>query len=166
MPYATMPYAMHPFKPLHVPAAPQALAAALQHYGRRRVLAVVTTTSCFAPRAPDDVVGVARLCAGAGVPHVVNNAYGVQARDTCRLLTSAWNKGRVDAVVQVRRAGRGRGGGGAVGCKGMGGAKGAQMVVGRRGEWTSVRCGIMVKAPRVTCASAGRMCRIPLDVHC
>ncbi|PNW76101.1 hypothetical protein CHLRE_12g547750v5 [Chlamydomonas reinhardtii] len=78
----------------------EALAAALQHYGRRRVLAVVTTTSCFAPRAPDDVVGVARLCAGAGVPHVVNNAYGVQARDTCRLLTSAWNKGRVDAVVQ------------------------------------------------------------------
>jgi hypothetical protein len=35
-------------------------------------------SSCFAPREPDDVVAIARLCAAQGLPHVVNNAYGVQ----------------------------------------------------------------------------------------
>ncbi|KXZ53262.1 hypothetical protein GPECTOR_7g1156 [Gonium pectorale] len=78
----------------------QALAEAIESLGANRILAVVTTTSCFAPRAPDDVVAVARLCAAAGVPHVVNNAYGLQSRATCAALASAWAKGRVDAVVQ------------------------------------------------------------------
>lgn len=80
-----------------------ALAAALaDDGGPATAAAVVTTTSCFAPRAADDVVGVARLCARAGVPHVVNNAYGVQSAALCAAITSAWRKGRVDAVVQAR----------------------------------------------------------------
>ena len=54
---------------------------------------VVTTTSCFAPRAPDDVVAVAKLCQAAGVPHVINNAYGIQSSATCAQITSAWRKG-------------------------------------------------------------------------
>ena len=52
----------------------------LEELGPDSVAAVVTTTSCFAPRAADDVVAVAKLCQAAGVGHVINNAYGVQAR--------------------------------------------------------------------------------------
>lgn len=47
--------------------------------GPENVLCVVTTTSCFAPRASDDVVGVAKLCDRLGVGHIINNAYGVQS---------------------------------------------------------------------------------------
>ena len=76
-----------------------AIAAALARLGPRAVAAVVTTTSCFAPRASDDVVGAAKLCAAAGVPHVVNHAYGVQARALCAAVAAAARRGRVDAVV-------------------------------------------------------------------
>ncbi|PNH12955.1 O-phosphoseryl-tRNA(Sec) selenium transferase [Tetrabaena socialis] len=78
----------------------QALSDAIAQIGPDRIAAVVTTTSCFAPRAPDDIVAVARLCAATGLPHVINNAYGVQSRAICASICSAWNKGRVDAVVQ------------------------------------------------------------------
>ena len=44
--------------------------------GPDEILAVVTTTSCFAPRAADDVPAVAEICGRLAVPHVVNNAYG------------------------------------------------------------------------------------------
>ena len=44
--------------------------------GPEEILAVVTTTSCFAPRAADDVPAVAEICGRLAVPHVVNNAYG------------------------------------------------------------------------------------------
>ena len=68
--------------------------------GVENVACVLTTTSCFAPRSPDDVVGVGKVCKRLEVPHIINNAYGIQSRDTCRLITSAWRKGRVDVVVQ------------------------------------------------------------------
>ena len=51
---------------------------AIQSVGADKVLCVLTTTSCFAPRAPDDLVGVGRICKSSDIPHVVNNAYGVQ----------------------------------------------------------------------------------------
>ncbi|GAB4820637.1 hypothetical protein N2152v2_007683 [Parachlorella kessleri] len=72
----------------------------LGELGAEQVACVITTTSCFAPRSADDVLAVAKLCQEAGVPHMVNNAYGVQARALCTQLTSAWRKGRVDCVVQ------------------------------------------------------------------
>ena len=64
------------------------------------VLCVLTTTSCFAPRAMDDVVSVAKLCKKHDVGHVINNAYGVQCAMISEHITAAWRKGRVDAVVQ------------------------------------------------------------------
>jgi hypothetical protein len=65
------------------------------------VVCVLTTTSCFAPRALDDVVGVARLCARLGVPHLVNNAYGLQCAATTAQLTSACRKGGWQVVLGV-----------------------------------------------------------------
>jgi len=51
-------------------------------------------------RAADDVVAVAKLCARLSVPHIINNAYGVQSASACALITAAMRRGRVDAVVQ------------------------------------------------------------------
>jgi hypothetical protein len=69
--------------------------------GAEAVVCVLTTTSCFAPRGLDDVVGVARLCARLGVPHLVNNAYGLQCAATTAQLTSACRKGGWRVVLGV-----------------------------------------------------------------
>ena len=42
-----------------------------------KVLCVFSTTSCFAPRTPDNVVEIAKICKQQGIYHVVNNAYGL-----------------------------------------------------------------------------------------
>jgi len=68
--------------------------------GGSHVLCVLSTSSCFAPRAADDLPALARLCAELGVPHVINNAYGVQAAALTALISRACRVGRVDAVVQ------------------------------------------------------------------
>ena len=68
--------------------------------GPESVCCVVSSTSCFAPRASDNVVEIAKMCAELDVGHVVNNAYGVQSRFLCALVTKAWRRGRVDGVVQ------------------------------------------------------------------
>jgi O-phospho-L-seryl-tRNASec:L-selenocysteinyl-tRNA synthase len=76
-----------------------AFEALLAEHGDR-VFACVTTASCFAPRAPDDVEGVARLCQAKGVGHLVNNAYGLQCGATMKKLSRAMRVGRVDCCVQ------------------------------------------------------------------
>lgn len=68
--------------------------------GYENIACILSTTSCFAPRSPDDVVEIARFCKSATIPHIVNNAYGVQSHRICELITSSWRKGRVDVVVQ------------------------------------------------------------------
>ncbi|MES1916844.1 MAG: hypothetical protein MHM6MM_008629 [Cercozoa sp. M6MM] len=62
---------------------------------------VVTTTSCFAPRAADDVLAVGRMCHERGVAHVVNHAYGAMSPHTSALLEKALRStsSRVDLVV-------------------------------------------------------------------
>mmetsp|Transcript_29265 Transcript_29265/g.61230 ORF Transcript_29265/g.61230 Transcript_29265/m.61230 type:complete len:511 (-) Transcript_29265:406-1938(-) len=76
-----------------------ALEAALQKY-KGQVLAVMTTTSCFAPRVPDQVDVVAKLCTQHdNVAHIINHAYGLQCAQTCKLINRACTIGRVDAVI-------------------------------------------------------------------
>ena len=64
-----------------------------------KILAVITTTSCFAPRVPDSVDKVAKLCAANDIHHVINNAYGLQCAQTSKLINRACVVGRVDAIV-------------------------------------------------------------------
>lgn len=54
------------------------LEAKIRELGPSQIVAVLSTTSCFAPRAADDLVAIAKLCAREDIGHVVNNAYGVQ----------------------------------------------------------------------------------------
>ena len=69
----------------------------IQNLGAETVACVFTTTSCFAPRAYDRCVPgiifkfifftfpynrlseVAEMCKRYNIPHIVNNAYGVQS---------------------------------------------------------------------------------------
>eukprot|EP00984_Skeletonema_dohrnii_P011682 scaffold4689_cov142-Skeletonema_dohrnii-CCMP3373.AAC.3 len=97
-----------------------ALQVALDKYSHR-ILAVITTTSCFCPRVPDEVDRVAKLIQGwnsqhcnnnnsddddnntdkrgAGIAHVINHAYGLQCTQTNKLLNRACTIGRVDAII-------------------------------------------------------------------
>mmetsp|Transcript_19254 Transcript_19254/g.28486 ORF Transcript_19254/g.28486 Transcript_19254/m.28486 type:complete len:488 (+) Transcript_19254:132-1595(+) len=76
----------------------EAMETLLQKY-EGRVLAIITTTSCFAPRVPDKVDEVAKICQRVDVFHIINNAYGLQCEKTCKLINRAGVVGRVDAVV-------------------------------------------------------------------
>jgi O-phospho-L-seryl-tRNASec:L-selenocysteinyl-tRNA synthase len=69
---------------------------AISKYDPHNILAIITTTSCFAPRQPDRVDEVSRVCAQRGVAHVVNNAYGLQCPDISRLINRAAAVGRLD----------------------------------------------------------------------
>ncbi|KAF7994293.1 hypothetical protein HCN44_003383 [Aphidius gifuensis] len=64
------------------------------------IACVLTTTSCFAPRSTDSVDLIAVLCTQYNIPHVVNNAYGLQSTRCMHLIQEASRKGRVDAFVQ------------------------------------------------------------------
>eukprot|EP00557_Chaetoceros_sp_GSL56_P010564 CAMPEP_0176484352 /NCGR_PEP_ID=MMETSP0200_2-20121128/4406_1 /TAXON_ID=947934 /ORGANISM="Chaetoceros sp., Strain GSL56" /LENGTH=546 /DNA_ID=CAMNT_0017880815 /DNA_START=163 /DNA_END=1800 /DNA_ORIENTATION=+ len=71
----------------------------LQKY-KNRVLAVISTTSCFAPRVPDDIDKIGKLCQIENVAHVINNAYGLQCQNVIvKLINRACVVGRVDAIV-------------------------------------------------------------------
>ena len=64
------------------------------------ILCVVSTTSCFAPRNPDDVIEVGNLAREYQVFHLVNNAYGLQCFKTVHMINRAISKGLIDYVVQ------------------------------------------------------------------
>ncbi|XP_022083546.1 O-phosphoseryl-tRNA(Sec) selenium transferase-like isoform X2 [Acanthaster planci] len=72
----------------------------IQERGAENILCVFSTTSCFAPRVPDRLEEIAKLCKDSGVGHVVNNAYGVQSSKCMHLIQQAARVGRVDAFVQ------------------------------------------------------------------
>jgi len=77
--------------------------AAIEEHCRRlgtEVLCVCTTTSTFAPRVPDLVEEVAKVCKELDVPHVINNAYGLQCSKIMHSVEIALRKGRCDAIVQ------------------------------------------------------------------
>ncbi|KNC78737.1 O-phosphoseryl-tRNA(Sec) selenium transferase [Sphaeroforma arctica JP610] len=68
--------------------------------GPEKVLCVLSTTSCFAPRAFDKVSEIAVMCERLGIAHVVNNAYGVTSSLIMHHVNEAMRLGRVDAYVQ------------------------------------------------------------------
>jgi O-phospho-L-seryl-tRNASec:L-selenocysteinyl-tRNA synthase len=61
----------------------------IERLGPDSIVCIVTTTSCFAPRAADSVVDVAKLCQILGIGHIVNNAYGVQSAALCALVMTS-----------------------------------------------------------------------------
>lgn len=66
-----------------------------EHEGK--ILCVLSTTSCFAPRQPDAVDKIAAMCREKDVGHLINNAYGLQCASIAKLINRACLLGRVDA---------------------------------------------------------------------
>ncbi|VDO52694.1 unnamed protein product, partial [Onchocerca flexuosa] len=64
------------------------------------IIAVLSTTSCFAPRQPDNLIAIGELCAKYDVKHVVNNAYGLQSSECRKRIEEAGRAGYIDAFVQ------------------------------------------------------------------
>jgi len=65
-----------------------------------RTSAILTTTTFFPPRQPDDIISIAKIAKDKRIPHVINNAYGVQSPVIMKMIRSAIFKGRVDAIIQ------------------------------------------------------------------
>ncbi len=63
-------------------------------------LAVLSTTTFFPPREPDFIKEIAKLCRDENIPHIINNAYGVQSPEIMELIRRSIDAGRVDAIVQ------------------------------------------------------------------
>lgn len=64
------------------------------------ILCIMSVTSCFAPREPDDAIEIGKIARSSGLFHVVNNAYGLQCAKTTDMLNKANSLDLVDVVVQ------------------------------------------------------------------
>lgn len=64
------------------------------------ILCIMSTTSCFAPRNCDNIIKLAEISKENDIPHIVNNAYGLQDTYLCHQIQQAQRIGRVDLFVQ------------------------------------------------------------------
>merc|ERR1712129_103469 len=64
------------------------------------ILCILSTTSCFAPRAPDNIIEIGKICKAFDIYHVVNNAYGVQSLSTCKMIQKCAMSSRIDVLIQ------------------------------------------------------------------
>lgn len=62
----------------------EAIQMKIQEIGPENICCVISTTSCFAPLGCAPVAAIAKLCHQMNVPHIINNAYGVQSYFLCK----------------------------------------------------------------------------------
>ena len=72
----------------------------IKELGSENVLCIVSTTSCFAPRIPDDVGRNSEIAKQYGVFHVVNNAYGLWCTKIASQIQNGMKNGECTVVVQ------------------------------------------------------------------
>jgi O-phospho-L-seryl-tRNASec:L-selenocysteinyl-tRNA synthase len=72
----------------------------IDQYGQENILCILSTTSCFAPREPDRVEAISKICKEKELFQVINNAYGVQCTKIANMINQAVKIGGVDFVVQ------------------------------------------------------------------
>lgn len=65
-----------------------------------KVVAIISNSCFFAPRVPDDIKSIAKFAKEKKLIHIVNNAYGIQSHLLLKILRSAIDAGRVDAIIQ------------------------------------------------------------------
>lgn len=80
----------------------EAFEEVLEQYKNKRqeILCIMSTSSCFAPRNCDNLVVLALLAKKYDIPHVINNAYGLQSTYLTHQVQQAHRLGRVDLFVQ------------------------------------------------------------------
>ena len=64
-----------------------------------KILAVLSTTSCFAPRVYDSIIAISTICKEHEINHVVNSAYGLQCSRISSDIVWASKVGRLDVIV-------------------------------------------------------------------
>ncbi|MFX1235109.1 MAG: O-phosphoseryl-tRNA(Sec) selenium transferase [Promethearchaeota archaeon] len=62
--------------------------------------AVISITSFFPPREPDNIKEISKFAKENDLVHIIINAYGVQSPEWMKLIRSAIDAGRVDAIIQ------------------------------------------------------------------
>lgn len=62
------------------------------------IVCVLSTTSSFAPKYPDNIIEIGSLCKKYDIPHIVNNAYGIQCPSYLASIEKA-SKKRLDLFV-------------------------------------------------------------------
>ncbi|MHA1379386.1 MAG: O-phosphoseryl-tRNA(Sec) selenium transferase [Candidatus Helarchaeota archaeon] len=65
-----------------------------------KTAAILSTTTFFPPRECDDIKAIAKIAKKNQIPHIINNAYGVQNRKIMKKIHGAIDAGRVDAFIQ------------------------------------------------------------------
>lgn len=72
----------------------------IQELGADNIVCLFATTSCFAPRQSDDILSLGRLCNKYNIPHLINNAYGLQSKLISNKIEHAGSESRIDLFVQ------------------------------------------------------------------
>ena len=72
----------------------------IQRLGAHNIVCIISTTSCFAPRGCDDIEALAVLSKKHNIPHVINNAYGLQSTFLTHQIEQAHRSGNVDLFIQ------------------------------------------------------------------
>lgn len=72
----------------------------IKKLGANNIVCIISTTSCFAPRACDDIESLAELSKKFNIPHLINNAYGLQSTYLTHQIEQCFRVGNVDLVVQ------------------------------------------------------------------
>lgn len=72
----------------------------IQKFGAHNIVCIVSTTSCFAPRGCDDIEALAVISKKHNIPHVINNAYGLQTTFLTHQIEQAHRVGNVDLFIQ------------------------------------------------------------------
>ena len=61
---------------------------------------VISITSFFPPREYDDIKEISKFAKENNLVHIVVNAYGVQSPEWMKMIRSALDAGRIDAIIQ------------------------------------------------------------------
>ncbi|XP_013099593.2 O-phosphoseryl-tRNA(Sec) selenium transferase [Stomoxys calcitrans] len=72
----------------------------MEALNKEEILCIMSTTSCFAPRNCDNIIELAELAKKYEIPHIVNNAYGLQSTYYCHQIQQAQRTGRIDMFIQ------------------------------------------------------------------
>lgn len=68
--------------------------------GASNIVCILSTSSCFAPRACDDLEALAVISKKYNIPHIINNAYGLQSTYITHQIEQAHRVGNVDLFIQ------------------------------------------------------------------
>ena len=73
----------------------------IQQINSNEICCIISTTSCFAPRAIDNIQCLSNLCQTYSIPHLINNAYGLQSTKIIHEIEQTKRtNGRIDYIVQ------------------------------------------------------------------